>query len=78
MFSSAVTVPRSVVKRTVTRSQTTASALAAGAGSLRASATAIDRAQPTLARTLLVASRILVVMTSCSLGAPAVNCFSSS
>jgi len=77
MFSSAVTVPRSVVKRTVTRSQTTASALAAGAGSLRASATAID-AQPTLARTLLVASRILVVMTSASLGAPAVNCFSSS
>src|SRR5476649_1569405 len=41
IFSSAVTVPRSVVKRTVTRSQATASALAAGAGSLRASATAM-------------------------------------
>jgi len=41
IFSSAVTVPRSVVKRTVIRSQTTASALAAGAGSLCASATAM-------------------------------------
>ena len=63
MFSSAVTVPRSVREA-------------------HGDPLALDgdrhRSQPTLARSALVASRILVVMTSSSLGAPAVNCFSSS
>ena len=80
-LSRAVTEPRSVTKRTVTFSQTTATSLSlpGACGSLRTLAAWLAMVPyPSFGRTSFVASRIAVVMTSSSLGGPAENCLSSS
>ena len=79
--SSAVTAPRSVVKRTVTsRNRTAGLSVASGASGarFRAAWDKVSSPQPIFGRSFSVMSRIFVVITWSSLGLPAGNCLSSS